>query len=329
MLRTPKTRTGRPDPETFHVAGREPGSGWQPPVAHEARRRRRSPIDPKTTSKVPHPITKYPVEELARRDVERRLLRMFEGLKLGRVDDPSRYEPYIQFGHGDDAFLIEGDSLEIYHSLAYDLATSAHEDGFQAESLKSLLGATCGIAISKGHGPAVEYFLFTLERAQVEWTLIRKLRGYVRGRDLRIGSCEVFHELTEVETEWLPDEWQVGPWIRTRVLARDEASAQIIAVERFNEAEAILAARHAAWGLRAGEGAPGFAPTNAESASPGNSGLRACPAAYRIPTRPNVDGSGCHEICPHSRGPVDRCVGPGYGGAVRVVHQLVPLGHPG
>lgn len=74
------------------------------------------------------------MEELARRDVERRLLRMFEGLKLGRVDDPTRYEPYIQFGLGEDAFLIEGESLKIYHSLAYDLATSGHEDGFQAES---------------------------------------------------------------------------------------------------------------------------------------------------------------------------------------------------
>jgi len=145
---------------------------------------------------------------------------------------------YILFGSG---IVIRGEALRTHQQLVYDLTSSAFADGgFQAEEVQRILHRACAVALEAGQEAAVEKVNHQLAARPQTWTIVGELGGNTPERNFKIGMCDVFHDLGDFD-ESFGVKGMTPPFIRTSVAARDLGSARIVATERIEEAEAILA----------------------------------------------------------------------------------------
>ena len=171
---------------------------------------------------------------------EQRLRDRFAGLEIDVDFRTLDEEPdgYILLGTG---IVIRGEALRLHQQLVYDLTSSAFADGgFQAEEVQRILHRACARALEAGHDAAIESVNRELATRPQLWIIVGVLGGNTPDRKFSVGMCDVFHDLGDFE-QVFGAKGMTPPFIRTSVAARDLGSAQIVATERIEEAEAILA----------------------------------------------------------------------------------------
>lgn len=159
------------------------------------------------------------------------------------LDEP--HELSTAAGH---SLLFRGAAVEELSQLSLDLARhSLAEGGHSRTAVRDLIRTACHKARDEGVEEAVGWLEGQLDQDVREYVVVEPIAAVFQHESLNIGACVLYQRLALVPldagdfaVEMAANDFP-GRVIATRVHARDDKSALLIARSRFDEAIAVLA----------------------------------------------------------------------------------------
>lgn len=169
-------------------------------------------------------------------------MRMSASIEPPVTDRPAA--PAITVGIGPDAFSLRGEAFALLERLSASLAAPALKGrGLSSDEAREALLKACFVVKQRGPEEGLRRLETSLERPPREWLVLRPLRAPLPGEPFDIGACTIRKGLPEelgFGEDWLGADDFPALTIGTRVTARDDDTAAIIAQQRFGEALGLL-----------------------------------------------------------------------------------------
>lgn len=180
------------------------------------------------------------------RPADRRdLYALFETVQRGgEAGYPDGEEPILIVGTGLTRLVFRGESERLLKDLQRRLARPGLSGGPLPKAVQSWLVQAVGRSSSEDNDQIAQWLDDQLDQPLREWSFFDPIRLSMPRERLRLGECEVFQAPPEELRIGLGDGRDIERFklgvVRTRVSARDEESARLIADEAIDEAKAVL-----------------------------------------------------------------------------------------
>jgi hypothetical protein len=156
-------------------------------------------------------------------------------------------EPHELSSGSRRSLLFRGVAFEELTQLSFDLAGHAlKQGGHSRTAVRELIRAACNRAQDEGANAAIDWLEAQLDQDVREYVVVESVPAIFQRDSLNVGACVLYQRLAEVPLERGDFTIEAaamdfpGRVIATRVHARDDRSALLIARSRFDEALAVL-----------------------------------------------------------------------------------------
>lgn len=173
------------------------------------------------------------------------LCRLFEVLQVAdglprRAHGASKW----RVRQGRSSFGVEGEGLKAFWDAVGSLTRPAlGGNGLSEDEAKRIVDDACAAFVDEGTERALAQVDAALSSTPQRWVVMKAWSGLEAkvGGELRVGACAIRQGPPgELQESAVAEEWAKGPTIAVEVEARDMATAEVVGIQRIEEAIAVL-----------------------------------------------------------------------------------------